>query len=58
MPLGNAIDIDFGHLIDYLGADESTRFIILYIESISNARNFMSASRAFARTKPLLLTSA
>jgi len=56
--LGNAIDIDFGHLIDYLGADESTRFIILYIESISNARNFMSAARAFARTKPVIVYKA
>jgi len=56
--LGNAIDVDFGHLIDYLGADESTRFIILYIESIANARNFMSASRAFARTKPVIVYKA
>ncbi|MBN1386827.1 MAG: bifunctional acetate--CoA ligase family protein/GNAT family N-acetyltransferase [Bacteroidales bacterium] len=56
--LGNAIDVDFGHLIDYLGADESTRFIILYIESISNARNFMSAARAFARTKPVIVYKA
>ncbi len=56
--LGNAIDVDFGHLIDYLGADESTRFIILYIESITNARNFMSASRAFARTKPVIVYKA
>lgn len=56
--LGNAIDVDFGHLIDYLGADESTKFIILYIESISNARNFMSAARAFARTKPVIVYKA
>ncbi|HDZ40208.1 MAG TPA: bifunctional acyl-CoA synthetase/GNAT family N-acetyltransferase [Bacteroidetes bacterium] len=56
--LGNAIDVDFGHLIDYLGADESTSFIILYIESITNARNFMSAARAFARTKPVIVYKA
>jgi len=56
--LGNAIDVDFGHLIDYLGTDESTKFIILYIESVSNARNFMSAARAFARTKPVIVYKA
>ncbi|MDX2414068.1 MAG: acetate--CoA ligase family protein, partial [Bacteroidales bacterium] len=56
--LGNSIDVDFGHLIDYLGEDDSTRFIILYIESIRNARKFMSASRAFARTKPLIVYKA
>ena len=56
--LGNAIDVDFGHLIDYLGNDENTKFIILYIESVSNARNFMSAARAFARTKPVIVYKA
>lgn len=56
--LGNSIDVDFGHLIDYLGEDEATRYIILYIESISNARKFMSASRAFARTKPVIVYKA
>ncbi|MEE4215716.1 MAG: bifunctional acetate--CoA ligase family protein/GNAT family N-acetyltransferase [Bacteroidales bacterium] len=56
--LGNALDVDFGHLIDYLGADESTKYIILYIESIAGARNFMSAARAFARTKPVIVYKA
>ncbi len=56
--LGNSIDVDFGHLIDYLGEDENTRFIILYIESITLARKFMSAARAFARTKPLIVYKA
>ncbi len=56
--LGNAIDVDFGHLIDYLGLDEATKFILLYIESVSNARKFMSASRAFARTKPIIVYKA
>ncbi|MFO7754975.1 MAG: bifunctional acetate--CoA ligase family protein/GNAT family N-acetyltransferase [Bacteroidales bacterium] len=56
--LGNAIDVDFGHLIDYLGSDDSTKFIILYIESVTNARNFMSAARAFARTKPVIVYKA
>ncbi|HOE14657.1 MAG TPA: GNAT family N-acetyltransferase [Candidatus Saccharicenans sp.] len=52
--IGNAIDIDFGDLIDYFGEDENTRSILLYIESIANPKAFMSAARAYARTKPLV----
>ncbi len=52
--IGNTMDVDFGHLIDYLGEDENTESIILYIESISEARRFMTAARAFARTKPII----
>jgi len=51
---GNMLDIDFGDLIDYLGEDEETRSIILYIESIGDARKFMTAARAFARMKPII----
>lgn len=56
--LGNTIDVDFGHLIDYLGVDEQTKSILLYVESISDARKFMSASRSFARTKPIIVYKA
>ncbi len=52
--IGNSLDVDFGDLIDYFGEDENTHSIILYIESISQARKFMTAARAFARTKPIL----
>ncbi len=52
--IGNALDIDFGDLIDYLGEDERTRSIILYVESIGQARKFMTAARAFARGKPIV----
>jgi len=52
--IGNTIDVGFGDLIDYFGADEGTKSIILYIESITRARRFMTAARAFARTKPIL----
>ncbi|HOD66943.1 MAG TPA: GNAT family N-acetyltransferase [candidate division Zixibacteria bacterium] len=52
--IGNTIDVDFGDLIDYFGADDSTRSIILYIESIARAPRFMTAARAFARTKPII----
>lgn len=52
--IGNTVDVDFGDLIDYFGDDDNTRSIILYIESISRARKFMTAARAFARSKPIL----
>ena len=52
--IGNALDVDFGDLIDYLGEDEKTRSIILYVESIGQARKFMTAARAFARGKPIV----
>jgi acetyltransferase len=46
--LGNAADVDFGDLLDYLGRDPDTRAILLYIESITSARKFLSAARAAA----------
>lgn len=52
--IGNMLDVGFGDLIDYFGEDPETRSIILYIESISDARAFISASRAFSRTKPIV----
>ncbi len=52
--IGNAIDVDFSDLIDFLGEDEKTKSIILYIESIKNARKFITAARSFARTKPIV----
>lgn len=52
--VGNALDVDFADLIDYLGEDEKTRSIILYVESIANARRFMTAARAFARNMPIV----
>ncbi|MDE2051340.1 MAG: acetate--CoA ligase family protein, partial [Gammaproteobacteria bacterium] len=53
--LGNAADVDFGDLLDYLGRDPGTRAILLYVESISSARKFMSAARATARAKPVIV---
>ncbi|MBN1825223.1 MAG: bifunctional acetate--CoA ligase family protein/GNAT family N-acetyltransferase [Candidatus Eisenbacteria bacterium] len=52
--VGNMLDVEFGDLIDYFGEDEKTESIILYIESIKDARRFMTAARAFARTKPIV----
>ncbi len=52
--LGNMIDVNFGDLIDFFGQDPETRSILMYIESVRDARNFMSAARGFARTKPIV----
>lgn len=49
------VSADFGDLIDFLGDDEYTRSILLYMEDIGNARKFMSASRAFAMHKPVIV---
>jgi acetyltransferase len=53
--LGSMIDIDFGDLIDFLGDDQGTRSIIIYMEGVGNARKFMSAARGFARNKPIVV---
>jgi len=53
--IGNAMDVTFGDLIDYIGQDSNTKSIILYVESLVNARTFMSAARAFARKKPIIV---
>ncbi len=53
--IGNAMDVTFGDLIDYFGQDINTKSIILYVESLANARRFMSAARAFARKKPIIV---
>ena len=56
--VGNMLDVDFADLIDYFGEDQQTESIILYVESISRARKFITAARAFARTKPILVYKA
>ena len=53
--LGDADDIDFGDLLDYLASDATARAILLYIESVRDARKFLSAARAAARNKPVLV---
>ena len=53
--IGNSMDVSFGDLIDYFGQDPNTKSIVLYVESIQNARTFMSAARAFSREKPIIV---
>lgn len=53
--MGENLDVDFGDLLDYFALDTQTRAILLYVESISDARKFMSAARAAARVKPVVV---
>lgn len=53
--LGDMADVDFGDLLDHLALDPATRAILLYVESITHARKFMSAARIAARSKPVIL---
>jgi acetyltransferase len=53
--LGSRIDVTFADILDYLGSDPLTRSIMLYVESIKDAREFMSAARAASRNKPVLV---
>lgn len=53
--LGDSADVDFGDLLDYLGSDQSTHGILLYIESVKAARKFMSAARATSRNVPVVV---
>jgi acetyltransferase len=56
--LGERADVDFGDMLDFLGSDARTRAILLYIESIEEPRKFMSAARAAARNKPVIVVKA
>ncbi|MCA1855221.1 bifunctional acetate--CoA ligase family protein/GNAT family N-acetyltransferase [Massilia oculi] len=53
--LGDGSDVDFGDLLDWLAADPDTDAILLYVESVRQARKFMSAARGAARGKPTLV---
>ena len=55
---GDSVDVGLGDILDYLGSDGSTRAILLYLETIDAKRNFMSAARAAARNKPILVIKA
>ena len=53
--LGDSLDIDVDDLLDFLARDGKTSAIMLYIEHISDARRFLSASRSASRNKPILV---
>lgn len=56
--IGEHADIDFADLLDWLANDARTRSILLYVEAIESPRKFMSAARAAARNKPVLVVKA
>ncbi|MCV2368695.1 bifunctional acetate--CoA ligase family protein/GNAT family N-acetyltransferase [Roseateles oligotrophus] len=56
--LGEHADVDFGDMLDFLASDFRTRAILLYIESVESPRKFMSAARAAARNKPVIVVKA
>jgi len=53
--VGSMLDIGFHDLIDYLGNDPETKAILIYMETLAQARRFMSAARSFARSKPIIV---
>jgi acetyltransferase len=56
--IGSMLDVDWGDLIYYLGDDPHTQSIVIYMESIGNARSFLSAAREVALTKPIIVIKA
>ncbi len=56
--LGSGTDIDFADLIDYLGNDDKARSIIIYLETLTRHRKFMSAARSVSRVKPIIVIKA
>ena len=53
--LGSMLDVDFGDMIDYLGTKKDVSSIVMYVESLSNFRKFMSAARSVSRVKPIVV---
>src|SRR6185369_5647870 len=56
--MGESADVDFGDMLDYLASDPGTRAILMYAESVKAGRKFMSAARAAARNKPVIVVKA
>ncbi|MCS7032115.1 MAG: acetate--CoA ligase family protein, partial [Gloeomargarita sp. SKYG116] len=56
--IGTMLDVGWGDLIDYLADDPHTKSIVLYMESIGDARSFLSAAREVALTKPIIVLKA
>lgn len=53
--IGDQLDVDIADMLDYFALDSSTNAILLYVEGIKDARKFMSAARAAARVKPVVV---
>ena len=55
---GSMLDVDWGDLISFFGEDPQTKSILLYIESVADARSFLSAAREVALSKPIIVIKA
>lgn len=53
--VGSMVDVDFADFINYFGTDKNTSCILIYMESLTNARKFMSAAQAFSKNKPIIV---
>lgn len=53
--IGSMLDVDWGDIITWLGDDPKTKAIVIYMESVGNARSFLSAAREVALTKPIII---
>ena len=53
--VGSMLDVGWGDLIQYLGDDPQTRSIVIYMESVGDARSFLSAAREVALSKPIIV---
>ena len=56
--IGDTADVDFDDLLDWFAIDPATRAILMYVEAITDAKAFMSAARAAARVKPVIVIKA
>jgi len=56
--IGSMADVGWGDLIDYLGEDPQTKSIVIYMETIGDARSFLSSAREVALTKPIIVIKA
>ena len=56
--IGSMLDVNWGDLIDYFGNDPRTTSIVIYMESIGDARSFLSAAREVSLTKPIIVIKA
>jgi acetyltransferase len=56
--IGSMIDVDWGDLIEYVGSDPHTTSIVMYLETIGDARAFLSAAREVTRRKPIIILKA
>ena len=56
--VGSMVDVNWGTLIDYFGSDSHTHSLLLYMESIGDARSFMTAAREVALQKPIIVIKA